>query len=357
MLLILRWLVALVVVLLFAVSVAPLVETQWWAVRLLAFPRLPETIVIVIAILLVPLLIRGRLLLLLGVEAVAVAALAINIWTLWAYSPLQSALSRSCSPQARLSVMIANVQLGNRESGPLIDMVEQQKPDLFLAMETDEWWDDKLKVLAKTMPNATQKITGSYYGMNLFSRFPLVSPQIRFLANQDTPAIDTGVTLPTGETIRFLGMHPRPPLLWQSADHRDAQLYAAGLLIKAGSKPTVVAGDLNATPWEIAVDRLRRIAGLIDPRRGYGYVATFNAKSWWEKWPLDQIFHSTGFTTLSLKSLGAFGSDHYPFVVELCRTPNAGGQPPQPVENDDLKAAEAIIAKAKVSPPEPTSDR
>ena len=171
MLLILRWLVALVVVLLFAVSVAPLVETQWWAVRLLAFPRLPETIVIVIAILLVPLLIRGRLLLLLGVEAVAVAALAINIWTLWAYSPFQNALSRSCSPQARLSVMIANVQLGNRESGPLIDMVEQQKPDLFLAMETDEWWDDKLKVLAKTMPNATQKITGSYYGMNLFSRF------------------------------------------------------------------------------------------------------------------------------------------------------------------------------------------
>ena len=119
----------------------------------------------------------------------------------------------------------------------------------------------------------------------------------------------------------------------------------------------MVAGDLNATPWEIAVDRLRRIAGLIDPRRGYGYVATFNAKSWWEKWPLDQIFHSTGFTTLSLKSLGAFGSDHYPFVVELCRTLNAGGQPPQPVENDDLKAAEAIIAKAKVSPPEPTSDR
>lgn len=97
---------------------------------------------------------------------------------------------------------------------------------------------------------------------------------IRHLAGQDTPAIVTGVTLRSGETVDFVGIHPKPPQAWQSARARDAQLYAAADVLRMRVEPGILAGDLNATPWEIAVERMARLSGLIDPRQGYGYVAT-----------------------------------------------------------------------------------
>ena len=208
--------------------------------------------------------------------------------------------------------MVANVQLGNREASRLLAAVDRETPDLLLALETDAWWDEALRPLEVSMPHTVQKLTGSYFGINLLSRLPLIHPEIRSLAGRTTPSILTGIVLGNGEVIDFVGLHPRPPLPWQSSSGRDAELYAAALRLRDRVEPGIVAGDLNATPWESAVDRMRRIARLIDPRRGYGYVPTFSAHSWWQSWPLDHVFHEGGFATVSLQRLDAFGSDHYP---------------------------------------------
>ncbi len=85
----------------------------------------------------------------------------------------------------------------------------------------------------------------------------------------------------SGDVVTFVGLHPKPPQVWQSARGRDAELYAAANVLRERTGPGLLAGDLNATPWELAVERMQRLAGLVDPRRGYGYVATWNAKSSW----------------------------------------------------------------------------
>jgi endonuclease/exonuclease/phosphatase (EEP) superfamily protein YafD len=326
------------------VSLVPFIDTGWWLVRILDFPRLQFAIVTLLLLVPLPFVLRAHPRTVLVLAAAALAALAADGYKLWPYRPFAgTALAdASCPDDRRLRVMISNVLLSNRQSQTLLDEVRTRKPDLFLAMEVDDWWDRTLEPLAAEMPYGATKITGSYYGMRLFSRLPLSDTQVRFLAGRDTPAIVTGVRLRDGETMTFVGLHPRPPLVGQSALPRDAELYAAAKILRDRAGPAVMAGDLNATPWEDAVQRTRRVAGLVSPRQGYGYVYSFDAHSWWAKWPLDQIDTKPGFTTLSLERLAPVGSDHYPYLVSLCRDPDVTAPAAVPESEDDsARIAEA----------------
>ena len=330
-------LLALAVTLALAVSLVPFVDTTWWLVRLLDFPRLQFGIVTLLLLVPLPFLFRAYPRTVLILAAAAFAALGGDGFKLWPYRSFTAAAlpDTSCPADRRLLVMISNVLLSNRQSATLLDQVRAQKPDLFLAMEIDDWWDRTLEPLSADMPYGATKITGSYYGMRLFSRLPLSSTEVRFLAGRDTPSIVTTVKLRDGEDATFLGIHPRPPLIGQSALPRDAELYAAAKILRDRPGPAIMAGDLNATPWEDAVRRTRRIAGLVSPRQGYGYVYSFDAQSWWAKWPLDQIDYKPGFTALSLERLAPIGSDHYPYLVHLCRDPGVATQVPIPESEDD----------------------
>ncbi|TXN13470.1 endonuclease [Methylobacterium sp. WL122] len=329
-----------------ACTFLPLLPTEWWAVRLLDFPRLHWAIGLMVVGVGVPLLPSKARWLIGLVLAAILLALAVNVAILWPYRPDGGGHVEACPADRSLSVLIANVQLGNRNAPRLLDTVRKADPDLFLAMETDAWWDRALDPLRERMPNVLKRITGSYYGIELYSRLPLVNGEIRHLAKRETPAIVTGVTMRTGETVDFIGLHPKPPLPWQSSLGRDAELYAAATILNERVEPGILAGDLNATPWEIAVERMRRLSGLVDPRRGYGYVATWNAGSSWLRWPLDQIFHEGGFETVSIERLDAFGSDHFPYLARLCRRTGASADPVTPPDADDVTAANDTLAAA-----------
>lgn len=326
-----------------AATFLPFVHTKWWLVRLMDFPRVLYIVgLVAVGVALLAFLRRFTWTTVVLLSAV-LAALVTNAVILWPYRPSGGTAVASCPAERTLSVMIANVELGNHESAPLLKAVADQKPDLFLAMEIDDWWNAALQPIAADMPQTLEKITGSYYGIRFFSRLPLVDPTIHVFANRDTPSIVTGVTLRTGETVTFIGMHPKPPLPGQSSLGRDAELYAAGQMLRNRASPAILAGDLNAVPWEQAVERMRRIAGIVDPRRGYGYVASWNAKRWWAKWPLDNIFDRGGFGVLSLERLAPFGSDHYPYVVRLCRDTPSIPEKPAPLGEDDRDAINAAF--------------
>ncbi len=331
-----------------AVSFMPLIETYTWWVRMTDFPRLQFAVVLVVlAVLLLP-FVRlfpkrvAALLLLMG------AAVAFHAYVLWPYLPTGAAYRASaCVSERSLSVLVANVHLKNKPDGELVRMVRRKQPDLLLTMEIDAGWDRTLSALEDEMPYSIQRITGTPFGIHLQSRLPLVSPEIRHLAGQNTPQIVTGVRLRGGEIIQFLGIHPRPPVPSQSALGRDAVLMHAALIARTSERPTVLAGDLNATPWEDAIERMQVVAGLVDPREGYGYLATYDARSWWMAWPLDQVFYQPGFATVALERLDNFGSDHYAYLARLCRVPEE--QSPAPAEPDPeaVEQAREIIQLAR----------
>ena len=346
-------LLGLAVALALVVALLPFVGTRWWLVRLLDFPRLEFGIVTLALLVLVILFTRAYPRAVLALAVTALVALGADGLVLWPYRPLAhlAVASGACPADRSLVVMIANVLFTNRQSQTLLDEVRAEKPDLFLAMEIDDWWDRTLEPLSADMPYGATKITGSYYGIRLFSRLPLTDTDVRFLAGRETPSVVATVKLRDGEAATFLGIHPRPPLVEQSALPRDAELYAAAAILRGRDGPAVMAGDLNATPWEDAVQRTRRIAGLVSPRRGYGYVYSFDAQSWWAKWPLDQIDYKPGFTALSLERLAPVGSDHYPYVVRLCRAPGAKAPAATPEGDDDrARVNETNVAVGATAP-------
>ncbi|MEE4015926.1 endonuclease/exonuclease/phosphatase family protein [Roseibium sp. FZY0029] len=319
--------------------------TNLWWVRMTDFPRLQYGIGLCAAVIAIVLARRmlGRPWL--ALAALALAALIFNAVKLIPYIfPEDRHTAAACDPERQFKVMVANVKLENHRADELLRIVRDRDPDLLLALETTEWWDRQLSALEDEMPHAASRITGSHFGMHLLSRLPLEDTEILSPAGQDTPVIRSNISLPTGDEVRFYGIHPRPPHPGQSSVGRDALLMWAALQTAETDGPVVLAGDLNAVPWERTVSRLQRIGGLIDPRRIFGFQATYDAHSWWMAWPLDQVLHTQDLSVTSMVVLPDFGSDHYPVEVSFCYLPTEMS-PPEP-RPDDLDRARDIIAAA-----------
>jgi endonuclease/exonuclease/phosphatase (EEP) superfamily protein YafD len=340
---VLRKLLILVAAVLIVLSFLPALPTNIGFVRMAGVPR-AQLLVATLAVF-VPLawLARRRNVATL-VALVGLAGAAVNHGIHLGSVSLRAALTEDAATCAQsFTVLVANVQRGNRQAGDLIAMVRAARPAVFIAQETDEWWDRELSALADLLPHTEAAITGSFYGMHLFSRHPLAASDVLYPTDPDTPVIRARIELPSGP-VNVLGVHPRPPLWSQPPIARDGALLWAALDV-ARDEPTVLIGDLNAVPWEDTVRRARRIAGLLDPRESEGFLATFDARSAWMRWPLDQILHTASLSTLRAEVLPPFGSDHHPYLVELCPAPS-GEAAPAPRPGDRAEAEEAI-AKAQ----------
>ena len=259
----------------------------------------------------------------------------------------------TCDTGNSFTLLIANVRKRNEDAGAFFDLVEAADPDLLLIMETDDWWDRNLQSLDEVFPEKMQFIPEGHgaFGMHVFSRLPLIDPEFQFLFEGYTPTAVTGVELHSGAVVRFVGVHPHPPLAWsQPTTLRDASLLKAALLAGSSASATiVVAGDFNSVPWEPVTRRAARIGGLLDPRIGRGIHPTFSADSLLISWPLDQILFQEAFGLLDFSVLPAFGSDHYPVMANLCHAPGRDNLAAAPEANPgDIAEAEASIEEARL---------
>jgi endonuclease/exonuclease/phosphatase (EEP) superfamily protein YafD len=185
--------------------------------------------------------------------------------------------------------------------------------------------------------------------MHLFSRHPLVASRTMFYFGNDTPTILADVAVPGVAPVRIVAVHPRPPLYWsQPTTMRDAHLLTAAFEARDSDLRTIVAGDLNAVPWERTVRRAMRIGGLLDPRVGRGVYPTYDTENWLMSWPLDQILFQDGITLAAWEILPPFGSDHAPVLAGLCLAPASAARQSAPaLEAGDIEEAETSIEAAR----------
>ncbi|MCP1169209.1 endonuclease/exonuclease/phosphatase family protein [Limimaricola litoreus] len=331
-------------------SLLPLVETDIWWIRYLDFPRMQFAAGIVLVwIVMVALGGIGH-----GaarwLTVLAIAALAYHGWRLWPYQPMAAKMdpgTATCAPEERLSVLVANVQRSNRQAEEVIALARAQDPDLFFVLETNGWWDEALQALDADYAHHLQDIPSdaTYYGMHVFSRHPFTSSEMRFPFGADTPLFDGMLDHPAGQ-VRVFGLHPRPPHYFQPSTLRDATMLQAAIEARDEPRPTLLAGDFNAASWERTARRTLRLGELIDPRAGRGPMVSFDANSWWMKWPLDQILWQRGLAMADFTVLPGIGSDHYPVRADLCLA-QAPGQRIVPANEGDPAEAEATLEKAR----------
>lgn len=332
-------------------TLIPLIHFNRWFVRMLDPPRLHYLVLTLVLTALVGLmfLFRDRDATRSRISAVAALvlggiALVVQVVTLGPYRP-QTLDGPPCAEEDRLVLIAANVKLGNETTEPLIAWVREIQPDVLLTMETDETWDRALSALDGLLPNGVQEVTGSYYGIHLQSRLPITTVDVAWPAGSDTPVIQVDFTLGSGELVRFVGIHPKPPHWSQPSVRRDGQLLMAALRARESDRPTLIAGDFNAVPWEPTFRLMQRVGRLLDPRVRRGFLATHSADSWWMYWPLDHVLHQNGLRVTRMEVGPDIASDHYPLLVELCAD-GTDDQAPE-LNDDDLEDARAAIEAAR----------
>ncbi|MGB3776904.1 MAG: endonuclease/exonuclease/phosphatase family protein [Tunicatimonas sp.] len=299
-------------------------NTRWW-MKAMDFPRVQYLVVAFTCLVIFGL--RNRrwtfwpVFLIIGLLATVV----IQGRFIFPYTPLTppkvaSLPSAQVDASERVRLMLANVYMYNREADALLDIVQQADPDMLLLMENDQWWIDHVAPLRERYPHHHELPIDNTYGLALYSRYPFKGLITKFFQHDSVPSFHCEVQLPSGRWFSFHGVHPVPPILSEHPDNkgqREKELVKVGALVKERSLPTVVAGDFNDVAWS-NTSRLFQVSGeLEDTRVGRGLFASFDAKSWIMRWPLDHVYVSDEFRVVSFRRLGYFGSDHFPLYVEL----------------------------------------
>jgi endonuclease/exonuclease/phosphatase (EEP) superfamily protein YafD len=330
-------------------TIVPLSKHEAWWIRSCDFPRIQIVVVGLLAAL--ALAVTGdlgqganQLLLLALVAAVAYQiAMVLPYTRLWPAQLLGSSIPRG---DRSLRLLVVNVLMSNRRADRLFDLIGANEPDLMLALETDAWWCSRFEQLAPAYPHRLTHPLENTYGMLLYSKLELVDPEVRFLLKPDVPSIRTGIRLRSGNRIRLYSLHPEPPSPTEadSSLPRDAELVLVAREVESADMPTIVAGDLNDVAWSHTSRLFRRISRLLDPRIGRGMFNTFHAGFWPLRWPLDHVFVSENFLLHDLRRLPAFGSDHFPILIDLEHRPAAATvqEPPQAHRDDHIEADDKL---------------
>ncbi|MGI9046475.1 MAG: endonuclease/exonuclease/phosphatase family protein [Burkholderiales bacterium] len=157
--------------------------------------------------------------------------------------------------------------------------------------------------------------------MHVYSRLLIEDGAIQFLVEPDIPSMHALLVLPSGRRVRMHCVHPKPPSPTENpgSSERDAELIAVAKSVadSESGAPVIGDGDLNDVAWSATTRLFRKISGLLDPRVGRGMYNTFHASYPFLRWPLDHLFHSDHFAVVNLARLPAFGSDHFPILVEI----------------------------------------
>jgi endonuclease/exonuclease/phosphatase (EEP) superfamily protein YafD len=327
-------------------------SAQWW-IRIADFPRVQIALALaLVGGLFVPYFDSSSVLDA-GFGLALVGSFLYQSFRIFPYTPLASRQVLESSPGGAaqsIKILISNVLMENRRDKDFVALVRECDPDLILVVETDAWWDERLRVLDGSYPHAIKRPQSNAYGMHLLSRLKLGASQVRFLVEEDVPSIRTGVHLRSNHRIMFYGLHPRPPEPRQDTEERDAELLIVGREVKEGGRPAIVAGDLNDVAWSHTTRLFQRISGMLDPRRGRGMFSTFHAGCPPFRWPLDHVFHDASFTLARLQRLRSIGSDHFPILVELKYEPRAAVEQEAPeADREDLREARDRIAEGRAA--------
>ncbi len=246
-----------------------------------------------------------------------------------------------------ISFLFANVLQTNDRYEDFYRIVEELKPDVILAVETDETWTNKILDYSR-YKYAHSCPLDNMYGMTIVSLLPLVSIKTRYLIQDDIPSFHARIRTRGGKHFRFYGIHPRPPspVEYENAVPKDQEMIKLGKIISnlEGDHPCVVGGDLNDVCWSRTTELFQSLSGLLDPRKGRGFYATFPSNVPLFNIPIDQVFCSPHFTLTKLKVGPDFGSDHLPLYVEveLNSSEVPGNDKPESDESDEKEAREIL---------------
>ncbi|QDT76648.1 Endonuclease/Exonuclease/phosphatase family protein [Gimesia maris] len=350
-----RWMwygVLLACVILSITAFLPLLLVDWWWVRIGDFPRL-QLLVAYSVVLLAIIPFRKRL----TAKFAAVALCAgIGIQLFWIFPYLTIAsneieTAQSQDSEKRLRILTANVLQKNTNAAAVLELIDREQPDIVVLCEVNQRWISDLSPLERTYSYHLTHPLDNTYGIAFYSNLRVKSAEVRGLVKKEIPSIDATILLRSGKEVRLFAVHPNPPRPGEDTTKRDAELVLVGREVSK-NRSAIVLGDLNDVGWSRTTNLFQEVSGLLDPRKGRGLFATYDATSWIWRYPLDYLFVSDDFRLSEIRTLPYIGSDHFPLLVELSYEPEAEvtQEGPSLDAGDQEDAAEAVQSAREKHP-------
>jgi endonuclease/exonuclease/phosphatase (EEP) superfamily protein YafD len=327
----------------------PMLDSPQWWIRGLAFPRIHYLVALLPLIAIIWWLLPRM-------QRAAAAAILLGCGIYQAvmiapYTPLNAKelnFVPSGGPDQSITAMSVNVLMENEDHAAVAKRIKEHDPDLLFLMETDKRWLKALDPVLKEFGHVIRHPKDNHYGLAFATNLKVRQAQIEYLTVSDTPSIFAELETPTGTPFRFVGLHPRPPVVGVDTQTRDDQLYFAARFARRTETPVLVMGDFNTVVWSRVAHEFKRVGEYLDPRIGRGPLPSFNAKSWLMRFPIDQLYVTPDVALVDFARGEPVGSDHFPIIAKVRIDPElaqAHNNPPHPLSSDAMVEIEKRTAR------------
>lgn len=207
-----------------------------------------------------------------------------------------------------------NLRYDNTTPERVLSLIARTKPDIITLEEVSPMWRTKLDLIDSAYPFSII-CPSPKFGVAILSRRPFAEgskPRCPSSA-LGLASIDLG-----GKAIDIAALH----LFWPWPFKQPRQIDELASQFAAISRSAILAGDFNATPWSVAVNKVAQLGGLTRIER----VGT----TWQDRHlpdalrplglPLDQVMSKGNVVVRNARTLEPVGSDHLPVLVEFSLT-------------------------------------
>lgn len=220
-------------------------------------------------------------------------------------------------PGSELTLLLANIHVGNPDLSRLQALIERENPDLIAVLELSPEADQTLAVLDTRWPVHARVPQDTPFGIGVWTRLPDARVDVVSSDPLQHPTLRVQFRSAHASTVWIT--HPFPPIGAQGSRWRDSQLAELAEWLR-GDEHAILLGDLNAAPWSAAYHRLRERAGLIDARAGHFPWPTWYGSGGLSRalaLPIDHALVGRGWRVVDFRVGPDIGSDHRPLLVKV----------------------------------------
>jgi endonuclease/exonuclease/phosphatase (EEP) superfamily protein YafD len=294
-------------VLLALVSLAGLLGDHFWFLDLINHFR-PQLLFLSLAIHLFSFIRKMKYL-----RIAAFVLLLLNLFCVRSAFDISNRLEHRKDHLPQYLFLSANLYKYNEDHESILKLIDDLNPDIIWLMEvTPKCFDDIYPHLADQYRYHLKRTREDSYGIAMFSRYDFHA-EVKNFKDTHIPYVDAYLN---NEDIRFIGLHASSPISEKRVLMKKRELQEITELVKDETKPLVVMGDFNETPWTNNFKNFVKESGLRNASVGYGFIYT------WPTWifPLaTQIDHAfiKNISDGSFESHRNIGSDHYPISFQV----------------------------------------
>lgn len=253
-----------------------------------------------------------------GLLAAAFGAAAILTVTGTSLLPGLGTVQASYQPKDTLNpvyrLLQLNLRFDNPEPGNVLSLIGRVRPDVMTLNEVSPMWADKLALLSSAYPyRIVCRIDNHAGGVAILSLRP-------FAEGTEAQCLDGGTfataTLDLGgRPVEVGAVH----LHWPWPFGQSRQIDDISPLLAETAETSILAGDLNATPWSAASARIADASGMrsvgpAGPTWLYRLLPDFLRFAGLR---IDRVFAKGDVVVHSVGTLEVVGSDHLPVLVEF----------------------------------------